>query len=259
MEEKTFRDLENFIWQSWYELPEGPSERQYMRPACKTELKSPNKDREPGSLSSDQDRFSKVALYVSARTLRARFSLTFSKMPYITFAVYTPEDENTTQRSEHFKRIYKVQAQNHSPYVAHDLQSLDDLYYSSFSGVEATKDAERYERLLMLYEGRIIHRSRTLDESYYDFLVDMDERNKDQVVTKHFVRSRNTFNRENYVRSERVPITRHPVTNEHDSNVGYSKRRDGTMKILRVDQLWLWVIDDSTFDLNAPFNSKPSF
>lgn len=35
--EQEFRDLEDFIWQSWYELPEGPSPRHYMRPGCKTE------------------------------------------------------------------------------------------------------------------------------------------------------------------------------------------------------------------------------
>lgn len=60
--EDDFRDLENFIWQSWYELPEGPSPRRYMRPGCKTETFNEN-----GSLSSGQNGFSRVALYVSTR------------------------------------------------------------------------------------------------------------------------------------------------------------------------------------------------
>ena len=76
-----------------------------------------------------------------------------------------------------------------------------------------------YKRLLDVYNEKVIHGSRTLDESYYqttpdkDAKDDMAERNKDQVVTK-------------WARS-----------NRNGGEISWT--------ILRVDQLWLWVIDPS--------------
>ena len=82
-----------------------------------------------------------------------------------------------------------------------------------------------YRELLDLYKDRgncKLHGSRTLDESYYhsvsdedqEAIRDMDRRNADQVVTK------------------RVQDFLHPTD---------PKSRD----ILRVGQLWLWIIDES--------------
>lgn len=180
-------------------------------------------------------------------------------MPYVTFVAYTLENKNETHHSGYFNQAPKTRAQDCSPHVTHDLQSLNDLHYQFFSGAEAMEDAERYESLLKLYEGKIIHRSRTLDESYYDFLIDMNERNEDQVVTKHFSRNTDAISRGDHARFERDLSEDHLVTTKHDNNVGSSKSQSDTMKILRVDQLWLWVIDDSMSNLYASIHTKLLF
>lgn len=67
-------------------------------------------------------------------------------------------------------------------------------------------------------ESQIIHGSRTLDEYHYQFASDkdfeqddIDKRNRDQVVTRWLHRDEDVNNLESWV-------------------------------VLRVDQLWLWII-----------------
>ncbi|PMD33592.1 hypothetical protein L207DRAFT_517658 [Hyaloscypha variabilis F] len=73
-----------------------------------------------------------------------------------------------------------------------------------------------YQELFRLYEGKVVHGTRTLDEAYYQSLTDkeLSDRNCDQVVTRRVQR--------------------------HELNPGK------TWTILRVDQLWLWLIDEQT-------------
>lgn len=83
------------------------------------------------------------------------------------------------------------------------------------------KSRQKYEKLLEVYkeENAVIHGSSTLDESYYHFASDQEsaldksERNETQVVTTYLI-------------------------------------PDGIDKLhfwplLRVNQLWIWVIDNS--------------
>jgi hypothetical protein len=74
-----------------------------------------------------------------------------------------------------------------------------------------------YQELFRLYEGKVVHGTRTLDEAYYQSLTDkeLSDRNCDQVVTRRVQR--------------------------HELNPGK------TWTILRVDQLLLWLIDERAF------------
>jgi hypothetical protein len=65
---------------------------------------------------------------------------------------------------------------------------------------------------------KTLHESRTLDQFYYHSLENTTQRDEDQVVTRYI----------NKIKKE-TPL---------NSN--------GETAILRVDQVWLWVIDDST-------------
>ncbi|KAL5365900.1 ankyrin repeat-containing domain protein [Aspergillus floccosus] len=82
-----------------------------------------------------------------------------------------------------------------------------------------TQESRKYNSLLETYKGETVHGSRTLDEAYYQFAVGgeldvgMRFRNKDQVISRWI----------------------------H----GEMKNRD-VWTLLRVDQLWLWVIDSNT-------------
>lgn len=182
-------------------------------------------------------------------------------MPYITFAVHTPQNPKGSQRPEQPEEASNTNTgvQDYKPPTAQNLHPLDNLLFQSFSSDEAMKDTRRYESLLSLYEGKIIHRSRTLDESYYDFLVDMNERNEDQVATKYLGRFSDVDNTRDHVRFEKIfNIDNRAATSydNKDSNAGYNRAQHDSMKILRVDQLWLWVIDDSMSDIHAFVHSE---
>lgn len=105
------------------------------------------------------------------------------------------------------------------------------LTFSTYSetGAELTKSGKKVEKLLKAYgiqnkndnedsdmatgndSRRIIHSSRTLDQFYYHSLKDTKSRDSDQVVTRY---------------------------------THYESRVDKALDILRVDELWLWVIDE---------------
>ncbi|KAA8572386.1 hypothetical protein EYC84_003008 [Monilinia fructicola] len=107
------------------------------------------------------------------------------------------------------------------------------LTFSTYSetGAELTKSGKKVEKLLKAYgiqnkndnedsdmatgndSRRIIHSSRTLDQFYYHSLKDTKSRDSDQVVTRY---------------------------------THYESRVDKALDILRVDELWLWVIDEET-------------
>jgi len=67
---------------------------------------------------------------------------------------------------------------------------------------------------------KILHRSRTLDQFYYHSLEDTQKRDEGQVVTRYI---------------------HHYEGNKSKTPPGAG----GKKAILRVDQLWLWVIDES--------------
>lgn len=82
-----------------------------------------------------------------------------------------------------------------------------------------TSNSRRYNELLELYKDETIHGSRTLDEAYYQFAVGteldaaMRLRNKDQVVSRR-------------------------IHGQLEGRYSWT--------LLRVDQLWLWVINSNT-------------
>lgn len=72
---------------------------------------------------------------------------------------------------------------------------------------------KRYDKLEEQYKNKVLHGPRTLDQFYYYSLSDTSHRDDTQVVSRYF---------EEHSGSEKKP-----------------------KKILEVDQLWLWVIDES--------------
>ncbi|RYO97631.1 hypothetical protein DL764_007268 [Monosporascus ibericus] len=98
------------------------------------------------------------------------------------------------------------------PYVDFAMQVKED---------KENEHKKSYQALLDLYKNETIHGSRTLDEFYYQFNPDkgdnpedINRRNKDQIVTKEL----------------------------HDDNCDNLEE----WILLRVDQLWLWIITPDT-------------
>ncbi|QSZ35438.1 hypothetical protein DSL72_008308 [Monilinia vaccinii-corymbosi] len=99
------------------------------------------------------------------------------------------------------------------------------LTFSNYSkhGSELTTERKRFNDLIEAYEfhdrsasndsRRILHSSRTLDQFYYHSLPDTSRRDSSQVVTRY---------------------------------AGFNTEDDETWDILRVDELWLWVVDEKT-------------
>ncbi|KAK6084042.1 hypothetical protein SCUP515_01737 [Seiridium cupressi] len=74
-----------------------------------------------------------------------------------------------------------------------------------------------HERLMDSYKERIIHGSRSLDQFYYSSLKDMVSRDRNQVVTRSFLKRQN---------GDGVP------------------HKDPKWPYLAVDQLWLWATEE---------------
>jgi hypothetical protein len=81
------------------------------------------------------------------------------------------------------------------------------------NGADIMTARELHENLKKIYQRHVVHSSRTLDRYYYSSLQKIEERDRSQVVTRYF-----------------------------------TERKDVKPWILRVDQLWLWVIDESTYE-----------
>src|SRR2546423_3036665 len=104
---------------------------------------------------------------------------------------------------------------------------------------------KRYRQLLDAYEGKVIHGSRTLDEFYYHFLSNMEDRNADQVVTKWIDKQRRDTNRMNVTLGPgkleelyRFLASNKPNDQGLAKGLGKSRNtRRGEWTILRVDQL----------------------
>lgn len=98
------------------------------------------------------------------------------------------------------------------PYITFSIQKKDE-----------TDESREYHDLLTLCKNRnvVIHGSRTLDEFYYHFQNDKESekerelRNRDQVVTVEL------------------------------NNGSALEKESKSWTILRVDQLWLWVLNES--------------
>ena len=99
--------------------------------------------------------------------------------------------------------------------------------YLTFSALPTDKipseGSDLDKKLMKAYKG-VVHGSRTLDQYYYWSLTEKEtkRRDDDQVVTRYF------------------------------KNGGY-----GTSKLLRIDMLWLWIIDES-ISYKAPRSKSTS-
>ncbi|KAF2186042.1 hypothetical protein K469DRAFT_687459 [Zopfia rhizophila CBS 207.26] len=104
------------------------------------------------------------------------------------------------------------------------------LYMPYLTFATSRPDDERkkkYDKLEEWYKDKILHGPRTLDRFYYYSLSDTGYRDATQVVTKYI-----------------------------DERTG--RKQDEPQKILQVDQLWLWVIDERTIITSSTYRLDKS-
>ena len=98
-----------------------------------------------------------------------------------------------------------------------------------------------------------MHISRTLDQYYYSHMKDTDEKDDDQVVQRYLKYKNKEFDKEtknpaeNGVECETKKVIRKIATEDRGEGLpkGTNGDRRVQIQILRVDQLWLWIIDES--------------
>ncbi|SPN96596.1 uncharacterized protein DNG_00118 [Cephalotrichum gorgonifer] len=199
IKKEDFHDVSSFLRSSWDEIPDRSSASRFMKPRCiRSHQRSGRRDK-TGS-ASGEEMAGHMALY----------------MPYFTFATQCRDKIQASAKSEEREEARKkrkrrgdAESQNDPVTFEKDKKQHDEL-------LEAKK---KYDSLLEAYNGKLIHGSRTLDESYYHmaqderFQKDMKQRNETQVVTRE--------------------IMAQSLTD-----------KDTSWTLVRVDQLWLWVIND---------------
>lgn len=95
--------------------------------------------------------------------------------------------------------------------------------------------------LINAYGREKVHESRTLDRYYYSSLPDenVQKRNVDQVLTKYITKREG----QDKTNGSAPAVSQNTKPTEGDTGL-----------ILRVDQLWLWVINDSKHNLSEISN-----
>ncbi|KIW11826.1 hypothetical protein PV08_09099 [Exophiala spinifera] len=222
---KNYKEVADFLRRSWFELPEGPSNARFMKPGCK---------KEAFPLLSHSQNFADVSTQTSDSD-----AMTSSTGEWLPTTITTPHNEETSQVSFRKLALYMpyFTYADYTPAQACSNQRSSGSDIGSDDGSVLGEDLKKYQRLLETYRDKIIHGSRTLDESYYENLSNMKERNEDQVVTKYFQKHPRHSRESGYAQDGNVWSGR--------SENG-AKEQDKAITILRVDQLWLWVIDHQT-------------
>lgn len=87
----------------------------------------------------------------------------------------------------------------------------------------------------------VIHKSRTLDEIFHGSTTETKKRDSDQVVTRWINRKRKEDKKDDGKKDDGKKNDEKKEGEKKENEKGEDESSD----ILRVDQLWLWVIDDS--------------
>ncbi|KAM3085736.1 hypothetical protein ACMFMG_002801 [Clarireedia jacksonii] len=227
--QEDFDPLAEFLRQSFTELP---GNRPYMRPSCTKEQVSfekglPKAGVEQGywgvtkstQTTAEEDQKNmppKTAvpqhLQQDAGDLKKPESIKYSRLalyiPYLTFATYQ-EQRTILKKSDGKIETEDVKAQAELKLQDKNLSLAAEYSRSNESKDGGKNNAEN--------DWKKLQESRTLDEYYYHSLSDIEKRNANQVVTRYI----DKVCHENHMEKEQ-------------------------WEILRVDQLWLWVIDEKT-------------
>jgi hypothetical protein len=111
--------------------------------------------------------------------------------------------------------------------------------YRSHPGAEDVARSQlrqRHERLSDAYSGNALHQSQSLDQFYYHSLPDTTSRDHDQVVTR-------------YIENIEGTLTENDIKTRGKRMYHQRKKHQWGhyLTILRVDQLWMWVVDEGMF------------
>ncbi|KAM3087078.1 hypothetical protein ACMFMG_001188 [Clarireedia jacksonii] len=216
--EEEFSSLAEFLRQSFNELP---GEKPYLRPSCT--------EQNPRLRVSKRDAAElKESAGGSKKLESIKCPILALYMPYLTSATYNGESDKIRDKNKKLTDEY----------------SPSDV---SETGVQSNtdKNTDNYWKKL--------HESRTWDQFYYNFMIQTEKRDESQVVTRYIQKNEEEPEKETGKEKWwRKPLDEIKREKENREMKWKSEKRNkeekmkGKKQILRVDQLWLWVIDEKT-------------
>ncbi|KAI1503431.1 hypothetical protein F5X99DRAFT_425633 [Biscogniauxia marginata] len=237
-----FDQLKSFMKRSWVEIPDASSPSRLMKPQClKTEIPAPysqeakskqiplvdgSSKSTPGSpeeMAKEEKSTKSTPSSGSKDKINRSNECVALYMPYLNFATQVEEGKSEEEVESEEVESEEVESEEvESEEVESEEVESEEVESEEKDHLsQLNKKRDEYNDLLSLYDNKEIHGSRTLDEFYYQFnsdqgykQKDIDKRNRDQIVTKWL----------------------------HD-DLGNTPT---SWILLRVDQLWLWIITPDT-------------
>ncbi|KAG4433881.1 hypothetical protein IFR05_010640 [Cadophora sp. M221] len=208
-----YAGTKDFLWQSYHELPKGGSQVHFMKPKCVKQPKDPKPEYTKEG-SSSKGKGKSEAVEKSGRHDKDKKESTH-KSP--------KTDHKSEQKVKSAIPGTPEVLALYMPYLTFGTLTEDEYKpgpdpQTAEPTLSLIPKKESYQELFDTYKGKVVHGSRTLDEFFYNSLsdgdarTDLNQRNIDQVTSKRIL----------------------DVDNTSD------------WRIIRIDQLWVWVIDDKT-------------
>lgn len=160
-------------------------------------------------------------------------------MPYLTLGEHDPNKPErgfvqggVLPRQEGPKNVLEgleKSTNTHAMNQADDESMTLDHHHDSSATRDASKDRGIDESIRSRNQRKVVHKPMTLDQYYYPTIFDTSERDNDQVISK-------------YISKQSGSSSHKQRADQKQGEVDKSIK-----KILMVDQLWIWIIDESMF------------
>ncbi|KAF5642059.1 ankyrin unc44 [Fusarium sp. NRRL 52700] len=242
-----YYELKSFFQDSWIQVPDGEVPSRIMKPRSLTRpIKSPGPEESAQKASMRKELTQEIS---------------DTERP-------APEDNITdTERPQKISEAAKpLQATAiYMPYFCFSRSCSEDIHPRSSQTPEGYSDSDNqnlknYRDLLRNYENSAIHRSPTLDEWYYHFVEggeaedDRVKRNRGQVVTRFL---KNHLESKDNAKEE--DVSKDNKTQQGNQDVkGGAPQREKPWTLLRVNQIWIWVVANSSYERKPDEDAKMS-
>lgn len=205
-----------------------------------------NEEKNNNQLNMDMDANKRLALYVCTLSIFLSQRSLWSQMPYISWMDWPENKGDSNSRAKQMKEVdqgakdgAKEPGGGFSKTTSQKLtgSNENDTNYETEKPNEDTTTTKPNV-------GPIVHHFMTLDQYYYASLHDTTTRDNDQVLGRYTKRKREEQKKNEKKQREEIKESKKEETESNDGE----KDEEQTTKILTVNQLWLWILDESMVD-----------
>ncbi|RAH47386.1 uncharacterized protein BO95DRAFT_84082 [Aspergillus brunneoviolaceus CBS 621.78] len=215
--QSTHRRLAKLVKRSWVEIPAG-GEKHYMKPQC-------------GLVK--EEGVSMFALY----------------FPYISWGAGPPKAQNHGKNEHNGQDHTEPGVDLHTEQQDPKSQSTSERRPKATSQTGPQPDGKFSWPESKQDTRKIVHEALTLDQYYYDSISNTYTRDRDQALSRLFKtkkekRARQSTQSLEEQRSKQIPHEQE--RNDQDRSYASQKDEAESFQILKVNQLWLWILHDDT-------------